>query len=593
MPFKDYSNTPTSNTELEGPIFIGPNMDRNNVRPALQQLAADGRDLYDEMVARGNGSTPPLFIQSGTGAVERSLQDKGRESVSVDDFGAVGDGITDDTAKVQAVLNSGASVVRFVGGKTYKLTAAITVPAGVFIDATGATINVAHNGVGLRFVNGGGIRGGKIIGPGGTTYTTALCAGIYCVGTSNSPLAPTYVTAPSIDDVEIANFNRFGIFFRYCRKNTITRAYVHNCAYAGIAGVSCEDISTINPRIYDIGPGSPGGDAYGWFFDRDEAGVSETSDPRSYRCSITDFDIQRVLGTGPTANGEGIDSHAGVDITIRGGQIIDCQKGIALVRSTIGGVEVLAPIRCKASGVAISGGHNSDGVVVAGAFTGGGVAAYATDCEIENVTVNGHGRDNSAGSAGIVIQGTKNLRVTGSTFKDNAYNAMFLNLSNLGLNITGNTFVDPHDTAYGAPACILIGGNDNRGFIGGNTFRYEDASLATNVAAASVRVNAGLTGLDLDFGSSTFQGIDATHLSLQLATTTGVNVSGLQSQVGTGTLAGGTVAVSFAKRFPAAPRMVHIQNTTDAAGIRPSAITATGFTATGTGTSTFTYEARL
>lgn len=50
------------------------------------------------------------FIQSGTGAVLRSIQDKLRESVSGKDFGAVGDGIADDTAAVLAANALGKSL---------------------------------------------------------------------------------------------------------------------------------------------------------------------------------------------------------------------------------------------------------------------------------------------------------------------------------------------------------------------------------------------------------------------------------------------------------------------------------------------------
>lgn len=68
------------------------------------------------------------FIQSGTGAVARTGQDKGREVVSVKDFGAVGEGSENDTAAFDAALTYLKSIAQ-AGGSTPKK---LIVPAGIY-----------------------------------------------------------------------------------------------------------------------------------------------------------------------------------------------------------------------------------------------------------------------------------------------------------------------------------------------------------------------------------------------------------------------------------------------------------------------------
>jgi len=70
------------------------------------------------------------FLQDGNGAVSRSANDKMKESVSVKDFGAVGDGVADDTAAIQLAIDSSKSV-HFPSG-TYKITSPITLSQNIF-----------------------------------------------------------------------------------------------------------------------------------------------------------------------------------------------------------------------------------------------------------------------------------------------------------------------------------------------------------------------------------------------------------------------------------------------------------------------------
>ena len=71
-----------------------------------------------------NVVTDALFEQSGAGAVQRTIESKLQDVVSVKDFGAVGDGVSDDTAAFRAAANTHSAV--FVPTGTYRLTDSVT-----------------------------------------------------------------------------------------------------------------------------------------------------------------------------------------------------------------------------------------------------------------------------------------------------------------------------------------------------------------------------------------------------------------------------------------------------------------------------------
>lgn len=70
------------------------------------------------------------FTQSGTGAVARTVRaELLNRPVTPEQFGAVGDGVTDDYAAITAALTSGASVVWLNPSKAYRIATGIIVPA--------------------------------------------------------------------------------------------------------------------------------------------------------------------------------------------------------------------------------------------------------------------------------------------------------------------------------------------------------------------------------------------------------------------------------------------------------------------------------
>jgi len=116
------------NTTSGGSISLTPQDTASNVTvtiPATTTSLVDSASL-----SASSGSSLVGYLPAGTGAVATTVQTKLRESVSVKDFGAVGDGVTDDTAAIQAAVTASYGKTMYFPSGTYLITGDTLAAAG-------------------------------------------------------------------------------------------------------------------------------------------------------------------------------------------------------------------------------------------------------------------------------------------------------------------------------------------------------------------------------------------------------------------------------------------------------------------------------
>ena len=159
---------------------------------------------FSDLIASA-GSSLVGFIQAGAAAVSRLVQDKLREVVSVKDFGAKGDGTTDDTTAI-------ANAFAYASGLTYPCR--VLFPSGVYLVNSGFTVgaNVSVTGQG---------RGTTRIKVNATNVTVFSCI--------NATATQVNITIEKLQ-IQSAVAGTVGVKFTLCNMTAI-----HNMIFAGCA----------------------------------------------------------------------------------------------------------------------------------------------------------------------------------------------------------------------------------------------------------------------------------------------------------------------------------------------------------------------
>ena len=235
------------------------------------------------------------YVPAGTSATQRTVQAKLRDVVSVKDFGAVGDGVANDTAAVQAAINTGKNIV-FPEG-TYRvnnLTQSTNSQSfhghgqafliknanGPLLTCTGASLtfkdlvfyggistppaftgnNLVTSGNNCSYLNCGSVwaagrallatgSGQKIIGTNGNWQTSDATATGYCIEIGTTATASLYnwlygiTTSQFTGGILLTNTGASLLTSVQCGKITGTAAVTAGAGGFTVNGARCADIS--------------------------------------------------------------------------------------------------------------------------------------------------------------------------------------------------------------------------------------------------------------------------------------------------------------------------------------------------------------
>jgi hypothetical protein len=414
------------------------------------------------------------------------LVTKDKLSVNVLDYGAKGDGTTDDTAAINAAIAAAFTKKAdlYLPPRTYKVSSALSdISSAVSIYGNGATLNQATASTSVLNITHSNVKvvGLTITGPGGLANDVTVPKAISIMGVSSASV----VSNVKIEDCSISGFS-YGVYARWGSKIHVRRCSISNVWNAGVLFLSVLRGTVVDNDVDAVnGPSS----VYGIIASRWELGTTLSSDPRSADITIARNRVSNVT------NWEGIDTHAGQRINIVSNTVTSCKIGIAVgcAQDTTNTLNTYAPIDCTVIGNTVDSGV-TDGSAQAGiSFTGASDSGERATGTIAGNVVRGHGLESSTNLGALYVHTTDGISINGNTIVNPSCIGISLYHDNRGFAVNGNTIIDVWTNTASIATCINLASTNNTGTIGDNTFDRGPLTGKTLILSEGLRVFSSST----------------------------------------------------------------------------------------------------
>ena len=517
-----------------------------------------------------------IFLQAGAGAVPRTVESKLRDTVSVKDFGAVGDGVADDTVAIQNAMAASAGEIIIFNPGTYRVTGTIIIPAKTTVLGNKATIIAASQIKVFDITSSVTISNLTIEGPSGTYASGGIA--IYGSGTRNAVgVAPTYITDITIENCQIRNFGNAAIELNFVRSCLITGNTMSTLGYAGVFIYSGIDVYVTNNNVNTLTGETVSGqlNAYGITFTSLSNTTDFVRDPTSQRCRA----VSNVIRDVPTWHA--LDTHGGAYCEFIDNEMINCRRGVILTNlNTIGAYACLVQgntMRNILSGTN-SNGSNKQGEAIWDIGPSAAIRNSRNRITGNSTYQNG---DPTATSAAIWIENANEGSVDNNWLDEPFTNGILIRSNVQRYSVSQNIIVDPKGPgiAGGGPTDFPAGINFNGADfytvdVVGNTIARKNAAAATKVAEIGIITsNTALKSIYLNDNS--FQSVVSDFFLPNLTGLTGALYGSF-----TATLTGLTTTPTFTVKYSISGKSVVLSWDTSTTGTsNTNAMTFTGMPA--------------